>query len=95
MPACGNCETPVPEEGETMDAADFAFLSKRLYGQLDRQSDNSVNFTKILDMQYANSQAFRDATASRIVLEAGSGRTRAETNLPAATSAAGNGTAAG
>ena len=75
-------------KGSAMGAEDYGAFKARMFAQLDRLSDNSVNFTKILDMQYANSQAFRDATASRIVLEAGSGRTRAEANRPHETSAA-------
>ena len=68
-------------------AIDF---SERLNGHLDRHDANDVTFDKMLDVSYAGAQQFRDAVAGRIAMESGSGRTRAETNLPAATSAAGN-----
>lgn len=64
-----------------------SFWSDRLAADRDRHSTNATSFEKLMEMQYAGSKEFRDATAGRIVLEAGSGRTRAETNDPANTSA--------
>jgi hypothetical protein len=63
------------------------FFRDRLMADRDRHSTNATSFEKMLEMQYASNQGFRDATASRIVLEAGSGRTRSETNGPGNTAA--------
>ena len=63
------------------------FWADRLAADRDRHSLNATSLEKILELQYAGGKEFRDATAGRIVLEAGSGRTRAETNDPANTSA--------
>jgi len=63
------------------------FMLARLKADRDRHSANATSFEKLLEMQYASSANFRDATAGRIVLEAGSGRTRAETNAPDNTAA--------
>lgn len=68
-----------------MDDKDYGAFKINLYAQTDRAGRNAVTFDTILQMQYAGSSGFRDATASRIVLEAGSGRTRAETNNPSET----------
>jgi hypothetical protein len=73
----GDDEMPLPD----------GFWADRLAADRDRHSTNATSLEKILEMQYAGSKEFRDATAGRIVLEAGSGRTRAETNWPANTSA--------
>jgi hypothetical protein len=73
-----------------MDKEDYGHFKARLFAKLDRQDTISTDFSELLKNQYAGSSSFRDATASRIVLEAGSGRTRAETNNPTPTSAAGN-----
>lgn len=64
-----------------------SFFENRLMADRDRHSTNATSYEKLMEMQYAGSQNFRDATASRIVLEAGAGRTRAETNQPAGTAA--------
>ena len=69
-----------------------SFFEDRLKADRDRHSTNATTFEKIQEMQYVNTQQFRDATAARIVLEAGSGRTRAETNQPANTAAPNPGT---
>ena len=71
-----------------MDDKDYGAFKIALYGQQDRAGRNATTFDNILQFQYAGSTGFRDATASRVVLEAGSGRTRAETNRPEETSAA-------
>lgn len=73
-----------------MDPADYGAMKLRLYAGLDRHSENCNTFDNMLQFQYAGSNEFRTGVASRIVLESGSGRTRAETNLPSNTSAAGN-----
>lgn len=70
-----------------MDQNDYGFFKNRLYAGLDRHSENTHTFDNMLQFQYAGSKEFRDANAARIVMEAGSGRTRAETNNPANTSA--------
>lgn len=75
----------ISEESEM--AVEAGFFSDRLMADRDRHSTNATTFEKILEMQYAGSKELRDATASRVVLEAGSGRTRAETNAPLSTSA--------
>lgn len=59
----------------------------RLMADRDRHSSNATTFEKVLEMQYAQSMQFRDANAARIVMEAGSGRTRAESNGPNNTAA--------
>ena len=69
--------------------ADQNFFRERLYADRDRHSTNATTFEKVLEMQYAQSMQFRDANAARIVMEAGSGRTRAETNNPGNTAAPG------
>jgi len=71
-----------------MNPEDYGAFKLGLFGQSERANRNATTFDNILQMQYAGSSGFRDATASRIVLEAGSGRTRAETNRPEETSAA-------
>ena len=68
---------------------DQDFFRARLYADRDRHSTNATTFEKVLEMQYAQSMQFRDANAARIVMEAGSGRTRAETNNPGNTAAPG------
>jgi len=70
-------------------SADQEFFRARLYADRDRHSTNATTFEKVLEMQYAQSMQFRDANAARIVMEAGSGRTRAETNNPGNTAAPG------
>jgi hypothetical protein len=64
-----------------------SFWQERLYADRDRHSTNATSFEKIVEMQYAQSMQFRDANAARIVMEAGSGRTRAESNGPDNTAA--------
>ena len=68
-------------------AVDANFFSDRLMADRDRHSTNATSMEKFLEMQYVGSKEFRDATAGRIILEAGSGRTRAETNNPSQTAA--------
>lgn len=76
---------------EEIDMSALAPLFQdRLLADRDRHSTNATTFEKILEMQYANESAFRSATAARIVLEAGSGRTRGETNGPGNTAASGH-----
>jgi hypothetical protein len=64
-----------------------SFWQERLYADRDRHSTNATTFEKVVEMQYAQSMQFRDANAARIVMEAGSGRTRSETNGPSNTAA--------
>jgi hypothetical protein len=73
-----------------IDATMAGIFQERLLADRDRHSSNATSFENLLNMEHARTVTFRDANAARIVMEAGSGRTRAETNLPAATSAAGN-----
>ena len=79
IPGTGEEEMPVPAES----------WSDRLLADRDRHSTNATTLEKMLELGYASTVQFRDATASRIVLEAGSGRTRAETNNPGNTAAPG------
>ena len=65
------------------------FFQQRLMANLDRHSNNATTFEKALEFDYLSKQGFRDANAARIVMEAGSGRTRAETNNPGNTAAPG------
>lgn len=68
-------------------AVEPEFFSDLLKADRDRHARNATSFENKLEMQYVGSKEFRDATAGRIILEAGSGRTRAETNNPVQTSA--------
>src|SRR5690606_28364291 len=72
---------------ETMDPEMVKFFNHRMMADRDRHSTNATSYDKPLEMQYAGSKELRGATASRGVLEAGSGRTRAETNAPLSSSA--------
>ena len=75
-----------PNEENKMPDLTGVFLD-RLLADRDRHSSNATTFEKVLEMQYAQSMQFRDANAARIVMEAGSGRTRAESNGPDNTAA--------
>lgn len=76
-------------EGLVMDGESTLtqMFRDRLLADRDRHSSNATTFEKVLEMQYAQSMQFRDANAARIVMEAGSGRTRAESNGPDNTAA--------
>lgn len=65
----------------------MAYFRERMMADRDRHSTNATSYEKLIEMQYAGSKELRDAAASRVVLESGSGRTRAETNAPLSTSA--------
>ncbi len=81
-------EVGIAEESEeVMDAQMVAFFNHRLMQDRDRHSTNATSFEKVIEMQYAASKELRDASATRVVLESGSGRTRAETNAPLSSSA--------
>ena len=87
--------TNVPEAPEgagedVMTPEMMSHFQERLMADRDRHSTNATSFEKLMEMDYARTNTFRDANAARIVMESGSGRTRAETNLPAPTSASGN-----
>lgn len=84
-PGDGVITIPVPVEEMKMPMEDF--FRDRLMADRDRHTVNSTSFEKVLEMQYAQSMQFRDANAARIVMEAGSGRTRAESNGPDNTAA--------
>jgi hypothetical protein len=81
----------VPEKESYIMAGLEDSFRDRLLADRDRHSTNATTFEKVLEMKYASDSGFRDATAARIVLEAGSGRTRGETNGPGNTAAAGHG----
>ncbi len=74
-------------EEMAVDGAMLSHLDARLLSDRDRHSTNATSFEKVLEMQYAQSMQFRDANAARIVMEAGSGRTRSESNGPNNTAA--------
>ena len=78
------------DEGTTVMAGLEQSFQDRLLADRDRHSTNATTFEKVLEMKYASDSGFRDATAARIVLEAGSGRTRGETNGPGNTAASGH-----
>lgn len=63
------------------------FWDSRMMADRDRHSTNATTLTNMLEIGYADGKEFRQATAGRIILEAGSGRTRAETNSPDTTAA--------
>lgn len=63
------------------------FWADRMMADRDRHSTNATTLTNLLEIGYADGKEFRQATAGRIILEAGSGRTRAETNNPGNTAA--------
>lgn len=75
--------TPFAADGTAMDG----YFSDLLRADRDRHARNATTMEHYLEMQYVGSKEFRDATAGRIILEAGSGRTRAETNSPTQTAA--------
>ena len=83
----GTTGFPVFVKGIVMEKDDYGMFKQRLYSHLDRHSANVTSLDKMLDVGYAGTNEFRSATAARIVLEAGSGRTRAETNAPDNTAA--------
>ena len=70
-----------------MDESDFGMFTKLLYADRDRHARNATTLEKLIETEYANGSQFRQATAGRMILESGSGRTRAETNQPTQTSA--------
>ena len=78
IPDCESCEEMTRMED---------FFKSRLMADRDRHSSNATTFEKVLEMGYAASIQFRDANAARIVMEAGSGRTRSESNGPDNTAA--------
>lgn len=78
---------PIPKSSGDCTMSDFDYWKERLYADRDRHSANATSFEKVLELQYAASTGFRDANAARIVMEAGSGRTRAESNGPDNTAA--------
>jgi hypothetical protein len=67
-------------------------MQQHILNGAQRQADASGNFALMLQNEYASGLSFREANAARIVMEAGSGRTRGETNAPNDTSAGGSGT---
>lgn len=84
---------PCSEKDCTMTQPNLTgYFQDRLMADRDRHSTNATSFEKALEYQYLGSQGFRDANAARIVMEAGSGRTRAETNNPGNTAAPGGNT---
>lgn len=97
--APGTTSTPIPGDGvltiqipgegviEMAESSLTEMFRDRLLADRDRHSSNATSFEKVLEMQYAQSMQFRDANAARIVMEAGSGRTRAESNGPDNTAA--------
>lgn len=97
-PIIGDGVITIPIESEDEGKKTMAGLEQsfqdRLLADRDRHSTNATTFEKILEMKYASDSGFRDAAAARIVLEAGSGRTRGETNGPGNTAAAGHAGAA-
>lgn len=70
-----------------IDAGMLGQFQERLLADRDRHSTNATSFEKLMEMDYARTNTFRDANAARIVMEAGSGRTRGETNMPGNTAA--------
>lgn len=70
-----------------MTTDDYGMFKARLYAHLDRHNENAGTFDNALQTSFLEHKEFRAANAARIVMEAGSGRTRAETNNPASTGA--------
>lgn len=68
-------------------AVESGYFDDLLKADRDRHARNATTMEKFLEMQYVGSKEFRDANSARIVLESGSGRTRAETNAPTQTAA--------
>lgn len=85
VPGDGVVTIVLPGEGKKMAMEDF--FRDRLMADRDRHTTNSTTYEKILELDYARSMGFRDANSARIVMEAGSGRTRAESNGPDNTAA--------
>ena len=77
----------IEENTMAVDSQMLSHMDARLIADRDRHSTNATSLEKLLELQYAASIDFRAANAARIVMEAGSGRTRAETNNPENTAA--------
>lgn len=72
---------------QEMEEKILGHFAARLIADRDRHSTNATSFEKLMELDYARTNTFRDANAARIVMEAGSGRTRGETNNPGNTGA--------
>lgn len=78
-----------------MDDRDYGMLKLHAHVGAQRQADGASAYAENLRYAYLTGKdriSFAEAQGVRHVVESGSGRTRAETNLPANTGAAGGGT---
>ena len=72
-----------------IDPLTLGHFQERLIADRDRHSTNATSFEKLMELDYARTNTFRDANAARIVMEAGAGQTRVQTMLPGPTAAPG------
>ena len=83
----------VDEKGESegMNDSDYGMLKMHCLNGAQRQADGASLYAENLRYDYLEGkgqQSVSEGLGYRVVTESGSGRTRAETNRPAATSAA-------
>lgn len=102
MPDDGVTEIPVDSgdsvsggENESEDSAmnenDYGLLKMHAHNGAQRQSDGASAYAENLRYDYLegkDNQSISEGLGYRVVTESGAGRTRAESNRPAATSAA-------
>jgi len=97
IPTPGDSSPTTPVEGtETMTESDVALLKLRIHESAAaahaRRTDGADAYAENLRYDYLEGKhnvSFMEGTGQRLVTEAGAGRTRAETNRPESTSAAG------
>lgn len=78
-------------EEETMNDSDYGMLKLHAHNGAQRQADGASLYAENLRYDYLEGKervSFAEGTGYRVVTESGAGRTRAETNRPAATSSA-------
>lgn len=81
----------VKGEGEGMNDNDYGMLKMHCLNGAQRQADGASLYAENLRYDYLEGkgqQSISEGLGYRVVTESGSGRSRAETNRPAATSAA-------
>lgn len=79
------------ESEDGMGPDDYGLLKMHALNGAQRQSDGAGHYAENLRYDYLegkNNQSVSEGLGYRVVTESGSGRTRAETNRPAATGAA-------
>lgn len=82
---------PVPEKGEChVTDQDYGMLKMHALNGSQRMADGAGHYAENLRYDYLEGKervSFAESAGYRMTTESGSGRSRAETNAPAATSA--------